>query len=147
LILALAAASDVLDGWLARRRAEATPTGGLLDAVMDKVFVLVVVLSLVGRGLLSPIEVLLLGARDLGELPLVVYLGLRRRLGTRAPRGANAGGKLATVLQFLVVAVAILELPYRGVWIGVAGGAGLVAAVGYWVREVGGERESGGAGG
>jgi phosphatidylglycerophosphate synthase len=39
LVLALAVASDVADGRLARRRAEASPLGGLLDHGVDAAFV------------------------------------------------------------------------------------------------------------
>ncbi|MBS2018843.1 MAG: CDP-alcohol phosphatidyltransferase family protein [Deltaproteobacteria bacterium] len=38
--LALAGLSDVLDGWYARRYGQATRTGAVLDAIVDKVFVL-----------------------------------------------------------------------------------------------------------
>jgi len=141
-VLGLAAASDVLDGWLARRRAEATPTGGLLDAITDKIFVLTVVVTLAARGLLSPLEVVLLGARDLGELPLVLRLAVLHRLGTREPRGSNLGGKLATTLQFVAVVVAVVGLPHRAAWIAATAAVGVIAAGSYWVRELRGERAS-----
>ncbi len=39
LVFALAVASDVADGWLARRAGETSPAGGLFDHAVDAVFV------------------------------------------------------------------------------------------------------------
>ncbi len=101
-VLFHAAASDVLDGWYARRFDQVTRTGALIDPITDKVFVLTVVVTLVGRGYLSPISILLLATRELGELPLVVWLLVVHRdfEGARS----NGPGKVATVLQFVTIA-------------------------------------------
>jgi phosphatidylglycerophosphate synthase len=45
-LLVAAAATDVLDGWCARRLGRVTFTGTLLDPLMDKLFVVGVVTSL-----------------------------------------------------------------------------------------------------
>jgi hypothetical protein len=45
--LVASAVTDVLDGWYARRTGQVTKTGAMVDGVMDKVFVLLVVLALV----------------------------------------------------------------------------------------------------
>jgi phosphatidylglycerophosphate synthase len=128
-----AGASDVLDGWCARRLHAATPTGAVLDAVMDKAFVLAVVLSLVARGILAPTAALLLATRDLAELPLIVRLAVVRRLSE--PRRPNRLGKIATVLQFGAVAATVAGWPRRDLLIASAGLCGALAAAGYWARE------------
>ena len=46
-VLSLAALTDVVDGYLARRLDMATPTGAVLDGITDKLFVATVVVSLV----------------------------------------------------------------------------------------------------
>ncbi|HEY8077432.1 MAG TPA: CDP-alcohol phosphatidyltransferase family protein, partial [Labilithrix sp.] len=46
-VLAAAALTDVLDGWLARRLGEATPTGALVDGIADKLLGASVLVSLV----------------------------------------------------------------------------------------------------
>jgi phosphatidylglycerophosphate synthase len=134
-ILVAAAFSDALDGWVARHFRQATATGAALDAVMDKAFVLVVVFALVLRGPLTLVEAILLGTRDLGELPLVLRAAARHRIGVGAPRRANVLGKVATVLQFATLAAILVGAPHRGVWVAVTSLSGAVAAVGYWLRE------------
>lgn len=134
-IIAVAAATDVLDGWLARRLHEETPTGAVLDALMDKVFVLSVVASLLFVGSLTIPEALLLGARDLGEIPLLTRLALQHRLTSGPTHRANVSGKLATVTQFVTVLALLWGAPHREVWIFLTALAGILAAVSYWVRE------------
>jgi phosphatidylglycerophosphate synthase len=137
-VLVAAAASDVLDGFWARRRGQATPMGAVVDPITDKVFVLTVVVTLVAAGDLSPMSVILLSTREIGELPLVVWLSLsaeRRRRRADHPR-ANASGKAATALQFAAVTAALFHWPYTNVLVGVTAAAGAVAATMYWSREL-----------
>ncbi len=89
LVLALASASDVADGWYARRYKQTTPTGAVVDPVTDKLFVLAVVVTLLVhhelplRGHRSPRS-----NREIGELPLVFWFVLshhaRRVRATKA---------------------------------------------------------------
>lgn len=137
-VLAASGFSDVLDGWWARRHGQATPMGAVVDPITDKVFVLTVVVTLVVAHKLSPVSVLLLSTREIGELPLVVWLSLShdaRKKRTDHPK-ANAPGKAATALQFAAVAAALFHWPYTGILIAVTAGAGVVAAVVYWMREL-----------
>ncbi|MCW5838234.1 MAG: CDP-alcohol phosphatidyltransferase family protein [Labilithrix sp.] len=136
-LLALAGATDLLDGWYARRFHQQTSTGALLDGVTDKVFVLTVVASLVVSGSMSVMETLLLGTRDIGELALAVRLGLdpRRRRRVKVPR-ANVGGKIATTLQYAAIVAVILDSSQRAVFIGAAALAGVLASASYWSRDV-----------
>ncbi len=136
-LLALAGATDLLDGWYARRFHQQTSTGALLDGVTDKVFVLTVVASLVVSGSMSLMETVLLGTRDIGELALAVRLGLdpRRRRRVKVPR-ANVGGKIATTLQYAAIVAVILDSSQRAVFIGAAALAGILASASYWNRDV-----------
>jgi phosphatidylglycerophosphate synthase len=134
-IIGAAALTDVADGWLARRRHEQTPTGAVLDALMDKVFVLSVAACLLASGAIAIPEALLLGARDIGELPLLTLLAIQRRLTSGAARQANVAGKVATVTQFAAVGALLWGLPHRDVWIFVTAFAGVLAAFSYWIRE------------
>ena len=108
-VLALAGISDVVDGWLARTRGLVTPVGIVLDPVTDKLFVLVVVVSLVFAERLPFPEVVLLATREIGELPLLVWWALSRRKRRQKAEHtmANLPGKLATLLQFTTVAAAL----------------------------------------
>jgi CDP-diacylglycerol--glycerol-3-phosphate 3-phosphatidyltransferase/cardiolipin synthase len=135
-VLAAAAISDVLDGWVARRYGLATATGAVLDPITDKLFVLTVALTLVVRGHLETGTVLLLSVREIGELPLVAWFALSP--SARAARvdhpKANVPGKLATAMQFVTVGWILLRVPGADLWIGATAVAGLLAAVSYWRR-------------
>lgn len=134
--LGAAGVSDVLDGWLARRLGQVTATGAALDGVTDKLFFGTVAVSLVVYGFLSPLEVVLLGTRELAELPLVTWVAVSaqaRRRQTEDPT-ANLPGKLATTLQFAAATMAIFRLPQIR-WLVLATAlAGALAAWRYWMR-------------
>ncbi len=137
-VLALAGASDVLDGWYARRFGQATPTGAVVDPVTDKLFVLSVVTSLVMAHELSIAGVVLLSAREIGELPLVFwFIASRRVRRARATKAAaNVPGKAVTTLQFASIAAALFRAPFLDGLLFATAGAGVVAALAYWIREV-----------
>ncbi|WP_394822299.1 CDP-alcohol phosphatidyltransferase family protein [Pendulispora albinea] len=139
-VLVGAAITDVLDGWWARTFNRATATGAVLDPVTDKLFVAAVVGTLVVTGALSPLAILLLSTREVGELPLVVYLATNRSARKRRAEQpkANLPGKVATVLQFGCVGVAILHQSILGALLWITGAAGVFAATSYWVRALGG---------
>lgn len=126
-VLALSGLSDVLDGWWARRFHQTSDLGAALDGITDKVFVLAVALTLLVTARLSKVEVLLLGARDIGELLLLLALLRRRdaRLRHEQPR-ADVFGKATTLLQFVAVSLALVGHPHRAL---VAWGAGALGAV------------------
>ena len=134
-LLALAAVSDVLDGWVARRYGMVTATGAILDGLTDKVFVFAVVLTLLVRRQLSLTALALLGVRELGELPLLFWFALlhARHAGFEQPK-ANLLGKAATVMQFLTVAAVLSGSARVGLWLAGTAALGLLAAASYWRR-------------
>lgn len=138
IILALGSVSDLVDGVLARRHGQATPIGAVVDGVLDKAFAAAVVGSLVWRRRLSLSEAILLGTRELGELPLVTWWALHRgRRQARAdnPR-ANWLGKLATTVQLASVGLVLRASPAARPFIGVAAICGAASAALYWRREL-----------
>jgi cardiolipin synthase len=135
-VLAAAAASDVLDGWHARRTGQVTATGAALDPVTDKLFVLTVAVTLVRRALLSPLDVLWMSTREVFELPLVLAITVSPRLRLRKATlaSANVPGKVATVLQFITATAALVRMPHTMWMIGATAVAGAFAAATYWFR-------------
>lgn len=139
-LMALAAISDVLDGWLARRsRGRGLRPHGVgqwLDPVCDKVFVVAVLVAL-AVALETPLgQLLLIGTRELLQLPLLAaHFLVGRRLGLPARLDFRAGvpGKLATVGQFSAVVAIVGGLGSAWAWCGVAAGLGVVSA-GYYVH-------------
>jgi CDP-diacylglycerol--glycerol-3-phosphate 3-phosphatidyltransferase/cardiolipin synthase len=111
MVLVAAAVTDVVDGWWARTRGQVTTFGAVLDPVTDKLFVVAVVTTLVVTGALGWPAVLCLATRDIGEAPLVTWFALSAHMRERRTKnaGANVPGKLATVLQFGCVTLAILQ--------------------------------------
>jgi phosphatidylglycerophosphate synthase len=138
--LVAAAVTDVVDGYLARRLNQATATGAVVDGVFDKGFTAIVIATLIVTGPLTWQEALLLGTRELGELPLVIWWTLhhdRRQARAEDPR-ANWLGKLVTVLQFLSIACILQRSALEHAALVATGIAGVVAAAVYWRREADG---------
>jgi len=136
-VLALAGATDVLDGQLARRLGAVTALGAVLDPVADKIFALSAMGSLLALHRLPWWGVPALLAREIFEAPLLVR-GLRRRLhGDPAPvLGSNVAGKLATVAQSAALLAAIAVPRALTPALVVAAGAAVVAGVAYWRRDL-----------
>ncbi|MEA5580486.1 CDP-diacylglycerol--glycerol-3-phosphate 3-phosphatidyltransferase [Nodularia harveyana UHCC-0300] len=105
-IFLVAALTDWLDGYLARKLNQITDLGKFLDPLVDKLLVLAPLLVLV----------------ELGEIPAWgVFVILARELAIAGWRvnqtiitGANIWGKLKTVSQ--IIAIALLIAPLSTVW-------------------------------
>jgi cardiolipin synthase len=64
MILVVAGATDVLDGYLARRQKQTTVLGSMLDPLADKTLMLTVVLSFLYGRLISPAAAIAMFIRD-----------------------------------------------------------------------------------
>ena len=107
-IVAAAAASDVADGFLARRFG-ASRAGAVLDPVADKVFMAVAFVTVAQRGLLEWYELVGVLLRDiLAVLGFLATLLLRRPVALPA----RAGGKAVTIAQLLTLVAAIADSPH-----------------------------------
>ncbi|MEO0685175.1 MAG: CDP-diacylglycerol--glycerol-3-phosphate 3-phosphatidyltransferase [Cyanobacteria bacterium J06649_11] len=116
LIFVVAAGTDWLDGYLARKLNQVSDLGKFLDPLVDKLLVLAPMLSLI----------------ELGQIPAWgVFLILGRELAIAGWRvnqpkisGANIWGKLKTVTQ--IVAIALLIAPLSPEW-------DLPSLIAFWV--------------
>jgi phosphatidylglycerophosphate synthase len=107
-IVAVAAASDVADGILARRLGSSR-AGVILDPIADKVFMVTAFATIAQRGLLEWYELLGVLLRDLlAVLGFVATWLLRRPIAVPA----RAGGKAVTIAQLLTLVAAIAESPH-----------------------------------
>jgi phosphatidylglycerophosphate synthase len=138
-VLAAAGASDILDGWSARRLGRTTMAGRIVDPVVDKVFVASVALTLLATGRLSLVATLLLGARDLVELPLVVWFmfDAQARAHHVDQLRANKFGKIVTALQFATVIAAVVTNRYVTFLAVLSGSCGVVAGISYLAQALG----------
>ncbi|PYO41500.1 MAG: CDP-alcohol phosphatidyltransferase [Gemmatimonadetes bacterium] len=107
-IVGAVAASDFFDGMLARRFGESR-TGAVLDPVADKFFMVVAFLTVARSGLLYPLEIVGVLARD-----IIAALGYVGAWLWRRPMAlpARAGGKAVTVLQLLTLVACIVASPH-----------------------------------
>lgn len=99
-LLGAAAASDFLDGWVARRTRTASRWGALLDPIADRTFTLVAVTSFLVAGVLSTAGYFVMLSRDLATAIgfLVARVVPRCRGMTFRARWP---GKIVTTLQLL----------------------------------------------
>lgn len=108
-LLLLAAISDGLDGWLARRNNQETKIGKLMDPVADKVLLAVILIFLVAdhKRSLSPWIATLLLAREF------LITGLRALLAAHGVvMGAQKLAKWKTTFQFIGIGALILFEPF-----------------------------------
>ena len=96
------AASDGLDGYLARRHGT-TRSGAFLDPLADKAVVLGALITLAAQGRLPWLPVLLITAREVG---MQLYRSWVGRRGVSIP--ARASAKLKTLVQDLAIGVCII---------------------------------------
>jgi CDP-diacylglycerol---glycerol-3-phosphate 3-phosphatidyltransferase len=101
LVFLVAALTDWLDGYLARKLDLVTDLGKFLDPLVDKLLILIPLLVLIDLHLVSAIGVCLILTR---ELTIAGW-----RVGQAQISGANIWGKLKTVSQ--IVAIAIIIAP------------------------------------
>ncbi len=106
-LLALASASDMLDGWLARRSGRTSTLGALLDPIADKVFVLVALSVFLARGDLGLAGFLIVLSRDIATAVGFFVAWRHPELRPTSFR-ARWPGKLVTVLQILVLVSLII---------------------------------------
>jgi CDP-diacylglycerol---glycerol-3-phosphate 3-phosphatidyltransferase len=103
LILLVAAATDVMDGYIARRRKEITTLGILLDPVADKLLISAAYISLVEMGLIQAWMVAVVIGREF------IVMGLREVAsveGLVIP--ASPLGKTKMILQVMAGCIVIL---------------------------------------
>jgi CDP-diacylglycerol--glycerol-3-phosphate 3-phosphatidyltransferase len=105
LLFALAAATDWLDGRLARRWNVTTKLGSFLDTTADKLLVSGVLIALLGEDRVSPWIVAIIVGREL------VLMGLRGLVASEGEVMAPSMlGKMKTSVQFLAILLAIVRL-------------------------------------
>jgi len=104
-IFVVGAATDGLDGYLARRHAAVTKTGQWLDPLADKILVAAAVITLAAVRDFPIWAAVVIVAREVGVSLLRAYLGLRG-IGMPASRAA----KVKTTLQLVAITLYILPL-------------------------------------
>lgn len=136
-VLILAGATDVADGWCARRLGQVTATGRVVDPAADKIFFLTAAVALVAAGRLAPLAALVLATREIVQAVLGTALALRGRLlATGAATPSSPAGKMTTLLQASALAAALVWPDARDPLVVAAAVCGAAAAADYWISAV-----------
>jgi phosphatidylglycerophosphate synthase len=102
-VVVVAALSDALDGLAARWLRAESDFGRLFDPVADKVFVLLLMGTLLAEGTLDPLWALGLGLRDVVVLVGLFYTIARRQWAKGRKMRPSWLGKCTTAAQFAVL--------------------------------------------
>jgi len=104
IIFVIAAVSDLLDGYIARRTGQVTTLGMLLDPIADKLLVLSALILLVNVDRVSALVAILVIARE------VAVTGIRAiAAGEGMIIAAETTGKYKMALQVVAITLLILE--------------------------------------
>jgi CDP-diacylglycerol--glycerol-3-phosphate 3-phosphatidyltransferase len=118
LVFTLAALTDLVDGWLARKMNVVSVLGKLLDPLADKLIVMACLVWMVPMGRIPAWVVVLLLGRD------IAVTGLR---SVAASEGvviaAGEEGKAKTAFQMIGIVCLILGYPYHLSYVGIDLGA------------------------
>lgn len=123
-IFLIAAMTDWLDGYLARKLNQVTELGKFLDPLVDKLLVLAPLLALIELGQVPAWGVFLILARELTVAGWRVTPSLT---GNTSIVQANFWGKLKTVSQ--IGAIALLIAPLPSAW-------RIPSLVGFWISVI-----------
>jgi cardiolipin synthase len=133
-VFVIAAISDGLDGWIARRFNQRSALGVVLDPIADKGLLLTAIITLslfpwtVGLPLWFPVLVI---ARD---IVILVGCGLLKFFTGHIEVRPSMLGKVATALQMATVAWVLLQIPDERWVVWAAGLFTLLSGIGYMWR-------------
>ncbi|WP_459205416.1 CDP-diacylglycerol--glycerol-3-phosphate 3-phosphatidyltransferase [Pseudomonas sp. MLB6B] len=126
-VFAIAAATDWLDGYLARRLQQSTPFGAFLDPVADKLMVAVALVLLVqvhaNFWLTLPAAIII--CREIVVSALREWMA---EIGARAHVAVSNWGKWKTAAQMLALVILLGNPPVASVWVVLGYGLLLVSA-------------------
>ena len=107
-VYALAAITDLLDGWLARRQGLVSVLGKFLDPLADKLIVAATLVWMVPMGRIAAWAVVLLISR---EITITALRSIASSEGIII--AAGEGGKSKTALQMIGIICLLLGYPYH----------------------------------
>lgn len=108
-LFALAAASDFLDGWIARARKETSALGAAIDPLADKLLVAAAILLLVRNGVIRDAEIVAALVIILRE---ILVSGLREAIGRRGEAlPVTRLAKWKTAAQLVAVGLFLAAAP------------------------------------
>lgn len=110
-IIVLAGATDILDGYLARKNNQITEIGKMLDPLADKTLMIVVIVTLLLKGMIGWLAAVAIFLRDIS---MIVGSAFFHFSGKKTVQ-ANAIGKLTTVLFYIAIMLIFFQSKYADV--------------------------------
>jgi len=114
IIFGIAAVTDFIDGWVARRFNQTSRFGEFLDPVADKLMVAIVLVMLVQAesGWFEDIIAMIIIGREITISALREWMAT---IGERANVKVSAAGKVKTTLQMFGIAFMVYKVPMFGI--------------------------------
>lgn len=131
-VIAAAAATDFLDGWLARRGKSVTTSGALIDPLADRAFVLTAVSAFLIDGTFTTSQYFLFLSRDIatavGFVVAQIVPGLRPVVFQ-----ARMLGKIVTVLQLAALVIVLFKPGFVSILVQIIAVVSIASIVDYTV--------------
>jgi CDP-diacylglycerol--glycerol-3-phosphate 3-phosphatidyltransferase len=126
-VFAFAAATDWLDGYLARVLQQSTPFGAFLDPVADKLIVAVALVLLVEahHSFWLTLPAIIIISREIVVSALREWMA---EIGARAQVAVSDLGKWKTAAQMLALVILLAVPPQFSVWVGLGYGLLYISA-------------------
>lgn len=128
-VFILAAITDGLDGYIARRQGQTTRLGKLLDPLADKILISAALIALVDMGKISSWPAILIIAREFSVTGVRMLAASEGRI---IP--SSSFGKLKTISQIVAISAVILSLPFKNLLLWIAVGITLLSGAQYFQR-------------
>lgn len=134
IIFVLAVASDLLDGYVARKRKEVSNFGKVFDSTADKIMVGLALLGLMIRyDVVLPL--IFIFTRELLMISFIPLLFSEKKRGMM-DFSSKWSGKVTTVFQVVTLVFVFFNLHYKTLLIYATAISGLVCVVHYWTVQL-----------
>lgn len=126
-VFIVAGATDLLDGYIARKYGLITKWGKLMDPLADKLMLITVLVSLYVKGIIPVPIILIVFVKEFLMIAGAAFLYKNRNIVVEA----NFFGKAATASFYVAVVATVLKLPYYNMLLYIAVVLALIALVQY----------------
>ena len=111
-LFTIAAITDAIDGWYARKYGQITRLGAFLDPVADKLMVCAALVVLLWLDRVAPFVALVIVGREIAVSALREWMA---GIGASASVAVNWLGKTKTIVQMIAIPVLLFHQPLFGV--------------------------------
>lgn len=126
-VVVLSIATDVADGYIARKWNQTTYVGSMLDPLADKCMMIAIVLTFLIRGWIPWQAAAVIFFRDIG----MILGSLIFHLQGKKMAAANVLGKSTTVLFYLAILLIVLQIEFAFTVLWIAIVVSLIASITY----------------